>query len=236
MLLAQDKITPRLVEVLLSWRHPGFSVYQGEPIAPDDHETRQRLARYMVHPPVALDRLRYHPETAQVAYYARNHDRSGASDASAAHMVPALDFLAALCTHIPDAGQQWVRYCGAFSNVRRAGAHLCGSAPGKEPDVPEGQAQHSGSADDFARRLRRSWARLIKKVYEADPLICPRCGGPLKIISLIDSAPVIERILRHLKRWDRPERPPPLAPERSMDYDTEVIAFDDLDERLEFSQ
>jgi len=47
-LLAQDKITPRLVEILLSWRHPGFSVYQGEPIAPDDHETRQRLARYML--------------------------------------------------------------------------------------------------------------------------------------------------------------------------------------------
>lgn len=166
MLLAQDKITLRLVEVLLSWRHPGFSVYQGEAIAPDDHETRQRLARYTVHPPVALDRLRYHPETAQVAYDARNHDRSGAPDASPAHIVPALDFLAALCTHVLDAGQQLVRYCGACSNVRR---------------------------------LRRSWARLIKKMYEADPLICPRCRGPLKIISLIDSAPVIERILRHLK-------------------------------------
>ncbi|MGA2262362.1 MAG: hypothetical protein ABSH28_13120, partial [Acidobacteriota bacterium] len=48
---------------------------------------------------------------------------------------------------------------------------------------------------------------LSSKVYEADPLICPRCGGPLKIISLIDTAPVTERILHHLKRWDRPERP-----------------------------
>jgi len=36
-------------------------------------------------------------------------------------------------------------------------------------------------------------------VYEAGPLICPRCGGQLKIISLIDCAPVIGRILRHLK-------------------------------------
>jgi hypothetical protein len=108
--LAQDKITQRLAEILLSWRHPRFSVYQGEPIAPDDRETRQRLARYMVHPPVALDRLRYHPATAQVAYYARNHGRADGPDASAAHIIPALDFLAALCTHIPDAGQQLVRY------------------------------------------------------------------------------------------------------------------------------
>jgi hypothetical protein len=120
--------------------------------------------------------------------------------------------------------------------VRRASADLSGSAPGKEPDAPEAQVQHSGCADDFARRLIRSWARLIKKVYEADPLICPRCGGPLKIISLIDSAPVIESILRHLKRRDSPERPPPPAPERSIHYDPEVIAFDDLDHRLEPTQ
>jgi hypothetical protein len=88
--------------------------------------------------------------------------------------------------------------------------------------------RHPGCADDFARRMRCSWARLIKKVYEADPLICPRCGGPLKIISLIDSAPVIERILRHLKLWERPPRPPPPATERSVHYDAEVAAFDDF--------
>ena len=44
--------------------------------------------------------------------------------------------------------------------------------------------------------------------YEADPLVCPRCSGPLKIISLIGDGAVIEKILRHLKLWDRPERPP----------------------------
>jgi hypothetical protein len=58
----------------------------------------------------------------------------------------------------------------------------------------------------------------------------------LKLISLIDSAPAIESILRHLKLWNRPERPPPPAPERSIHYDPEVIAFDDLDQRLEPAQ
>ncbi|MBP1597568.1 MAG: transposase family protein, partial [Acidobacteria bacterium] len=53
-------------------------------------------------------------------------------------------------------------------------------------------------------RFWRTTARLIKKVYEADPLVCPRCCGPLKIISLIGDGPVIEKILRHLKLWDRP--------------------------------
>jgi hypothetical protein len=67
-------------------------------------------------------------------------------------------------------------------------------------------------------------------------LICQRCGGPLKIISLIDSVAVIERILRHLNLRNRAERPPPPAPERSIYYDPEVIAFDDLDQRLEPSE
>jgi len=197
-------------------------------LAPDNHDARQRLTRYRLHPPIALDRLRYHPETTQITYYARNHDQCGAPESSAAHIFPALDFLAALCSHIPDGRQQLVRPCGAFSNVHRARAHRIGPAPCKPPDSPESQVKDSACAHDFARRLRRSWARLIKKMYEADPLDCPRCGGPLKIISLIDSAAGIERILRHFKLWDRPERPPPRAPERSLHYEPEVAAFDDV--------
>jgi hypothetical protein len=48
---------------------------------------------------------------------------------------------------------------------------------------------------------------LLRIGYEADPLVCPRCSGPLKIISLIGDGAVIEKILRHLKLWDRPEPP-----------------------------
>jgi hypothetical protein len=68
---------------------------------------------------------------------------------------------------------------------------------------------------------------LKKKVYEADPMVCPRCSGPLKIISLIGDSPVIEKILRHLKLWDRPERPPPRPGRRSIEYDEEIADFDE---------
>jgi len=61
-LLAKEKITQRLVDILLSWRHPGFSVFQGDSVSPEDHEARERLARYCVHPHMALDRLRYDPQ------------------------------------------------------------------------------------------------------------------------------------------------------------------------------
>jgi hypothetical protein len=229
-LLAREKISPRLVKIMRNWRHPGFSVYQGERIDPDNHEARQRLAGYIVHPPIALERLRYRPESAQVIYHGRQRERCGDAEPSPARIFPALDFLAALCTHIPDSGQQLVRYYGAFSNVRRAQA---GARVSDSPAVPPPGNEDGGRADEFTRQLRSSWARLIKKVYEADPLVCPRCSGPLKIISLIGDGPVIEKILRHLKLWDRQERPPPPAPGRSIQYDPEEIVFDELDQRLE---
>jgi hypothetical protein len=219
-LLAKEKISQRLVDILLSWRHPGFSVFQGDSVSPDDLEARERLARYCVHPPIALDRLHYDRQTHQVTYAPKNHVPSPGPDSPRSATCPALDFLAALCTHIPDAGQQLIRYYGQFSNVRRARArHACSlpSQPGQSPD----------SQDECARRMRRSWARLIKKVYEADPLICPRCKGPLKIISLIDTPKVIEKILRHLKLWDRPERAPPPPPPRTLHYDFDLDAAED---------
>ncbi|HKB80237.1 MAG TPA: hypothetical protein VKH35_11010 [Thermoanaerobaculia bacterium] len=40
-----------------------------------------------------------------------------------------------------------------------------------------------GSGDQKAARKR--WANLIRHIDEVDPLVCPRCGGMLKIIALI---------------------------------------------------
>ena len=204
---------------------PGFSVFQGEPIDPDDHPARRRLAGYMVHPPIALERLRYRPETSQVIYYSRQRGPCG--DASPARIFSALDFLAALCTHIPDRGQQLVRYYGAWSNARR----VCAAAPASSSASREGaQGLHqdvSDRSEEFARGRSRSWARLIKRVYEADPLICPRCSGPLKIIRLIGDAAVIEKILHHLKLWDRPERPRPPPAAQRVHYDEEIVDADD---------
>jgi hypothetical protein len=42
---------------------------------------------------------------------------------------------------------------------------------------------------------------LIKKVWEVDPLECPRCGREMKMIALTDESEVVEKILRHLGLW-----------------------------------
>ena len=44
----------------------------------------------------------------------------------------------------------------------------------------------------------RLWAELMRRSFGLDVLACPRCGGRLRLIALIDEAAVIARILRHL--------------------------------------
>jgi len=40
-----------------------------------------------------------------------------------------------------------------------------------------------------------SWARLIQKIYEVDPLIYPRCGGKMRIITFIEDYKIVKKIL-----------------------------------------
>jgi len=110
--------------------------------------------------------------------------------------------------------QQTLRYCGAYSNSHRgkraksdasAVASLSHSAPATEPET------------EWIRLRRKSWAALIRLVYEADPLLCPKCGTQMKIVSVIKDGVVIDQILAHLQYKFQPlplaaARPPPDTP------------------------
>ena len=50
---------------------------------------------------------------------------------------------------------------------------------------------------------------MIQKIYEVDPLTCPKCRGSMKIITFIEREEIIEKILKHLGLWHVKTRPPP---------------------------
>jgi hypothetical protein len=103
-----------------------------------------------------------------------------------------------MCSHIPNRGEQMVRYYGYYSNVSR------------------GKRKEKGTDDVIpcllepkvnSKAFRKNWARLIQKIYEVDPLICPKCKGAMRIISLIEDAQVIRDILTHLDSgWSDQDR------------------------------
>jgi hypothetical protein len=59
----------------------------------------------------------------------------------------------------------------------------------------------------------RAGARLISKVYQADPLVCQKCGGPLKIVAYVSDEVSIRRILDHLGLSPPEQEKPPPIPE-----------------------
>ena len=59
-----------------------------------------------------------------------------------------------------------------------------------------------GAEEASPSRSSQSWAMLIKRVYEVDPLSCPECGGQMAVVAFIEppQGDVIEKILRGLAR------------------------------------
>jgi len=75
--------------------------------------------------------------------------------------------------------------------------------------------------------IAKGWAEMIRKVYEVDPLVCPQCGGQMKVIAFLTDFSVVDRIIGHLKLSFVAERPPPphiayhellMAPEAPAEY------------------
>ena len=87
--------------------------------------------------------------------------------------------------------------------------------------------------DESSTESRKNWARLIQKIYEVDPLTCPKCSGEMKVISVIEDEGVIKKILKHLGLWQVNPRPPPKAtgpqktPEYSIDYSVSQLPGSD---------
>jgi len=199
-LLSQGRI-----ELLLSWRRSGFSVHNRVYVHPGDGRELEGLVRYMSRSPVSLKRLRFAPGSKEVVYTRKGgHDAAEPADEE---KIDAEEFVARVLVQIPEPRRHLVRYYGAYSNRARGqrrkaeaqlGAH--GSSESSQEPVPTPPERAA---------LRRRWANLIRRVYEADPLVCPRCGSEMRVVSFITDPRVVRRIVDHLRKRDRTARPPP---------------------------
>ena len=50
---------------------------------------------------------------------------------------------------------------------------------------------------------------MIRKVYEVDPMVCPQCGGKMRVIAFLTDYAVVDRIIDHLKLTFVADKPPP---------------------------
>lgn len=81
----------------------------------------------------------------------------------------------------------------------------------------------------YRRKCRANWARLIQKIYETDPLTCPKCRGIMRVVAFIEEVVVIRKILEHLELWKIPGRPTkqdrgsPVVAEPRLDYADSLV-------------
>jgi hypothetical protein len=54
------------------------------------------------------------------------------------------------------------------------------------------------------KKSNQTWVRLIQKVFEVDPMICPKCGSEMKIIAVITEPLAVDCILRYLEKKGLP--------------------------------
>jgi hypothetical protein len=111
--------------------------------------------------------------------------------------------LARVLIHLPEPRRHLVRYYGAYSSVVRARRRAQGR-PCAQP------AAHEAPPTNPERRaLRRTWAALIRRIFEVDPLVCPHCGEAMRVIAFITEPKVVDKILRHLQTRATAGRDPP---------------------------
>ena len=189
----EDRLSEDFSEKLLTFQHAGgFSVYGRNAILNAEPARLAHLARYATRPPVAVDRVSTTIDgKVLLALPDGDYGEGGAVT------LDPLEWIRRLTWHIPDPRMHTIRYYGAYANRTRAryrpatdGTPAVGKAAAGEP-VPKSRA---------------SWARLIRRVFECDPLACPRCGAEMRVIAFLTDPAVIDRILRHL------EEHPPEAP------------------------
>ncbi len=198
-----------------------FHVYVGSRIWPNDETALTNLAKYIVRACFSQQRMVYIPVensadgAAKVIYTSKDGKTKKTFDA--------LDWLARMVIHIPNKYEQLVRYVGFYSNKSR-GMRKKAKTDNIIPSIMPGEMS--------SKQFRRNWARLIKKIYEVDPLCCPNCQHKMRIVSFIEKFVLVKKILQHLNLWDTRNHDPPdkdatHTPELTYDYsDSQISPYD----------
>jgi len=132
----------------------------------------ENLARYIIRASFSQERMNYLDQEGKVVYASK--------DGRTIKVFPAMEWMAAMCSHIPNRGEQMVRYYGYYSNVSR-GKRKEAQTDDAVPCIIESQGDE--------KVFRKSWARLIQKIGacpresgepvpaeagKVDPLVCPK--------------------------------------------------------------
>ena len=187
-------------------RHSGFSVDNGKRIQKEDSNGTEAIAQYMMRNVFSTENINYIEKTGKVIYrtgkmqgkHKHNQNRKNFS------VYDAEEFIAAITQHIPKKSFQTTRYYGAYSNkVRGMQAKAENSSKDKTTETVSDEVEVIDVSKYQPKNVPSlTWRECIKKIWKADPLICPECQSEMSIISFITETQIVRKILKYLDLWD----------------------------------
>jgi hypothetical protein len=193
--------TPSLGPCHARWN--GLDLHAGLVVPAGQRERLERVCRYTLRPPVTPERLAVTAE-GQVHLALRHPWADGTT-----HVVfDPVEFLGRLAVLVPRPRVNLILYYGVLG-ARAAWRPEVVPRPTSAQDPATGdpvdEACRAATPDTAQRRAGgQRWADLMRRTFGFDVLSCPRCGGRLRLLALIEEAAVIGRILRHAQGDDGP--------------------------------
>jgi hypothetical protein len=175
-----------------STRLEGFSLHADVAVRAHRRDQLERLVRDLVRPPLARERLTESPG-GQLRYQFRRAWHDG----STARLLDPLELLERLAALVPPPRRPWLAYHGVLAPRARWRAAL----------VPTPSPAAARQAAPVSRRWL--WAPLRRRVFALEVLVCPRCGGPRRILGAVTEPHAVQRLLAALGLAGKP--PPPGA-------------------------
>ncbi len=99
MLKKEEKITDEIINLLMSWRHSGFSAHNEVRVSRDDEDGREKIGQYIIRNTFSEDKLTYNEDTVTVIYHSKMTHGKNKKNFS---VYTAEEFIAAITQHIPE--------------------------------------------------------------------------------------------------------------------------------------
>ena len=215
LFLREELIDQARVNMLKDWKHSGFSIESETRLF--SKADREALGQYVVRGATCAERIQYDQDSDTVIWTASPKGfYKGKSET-----FKGFEFVDQLAAHLPPRRVQLVRRYGVYAGkVRKQWQER----PGIYRLAPEGwQKGHPSQSqivqakppealcvkeavqvpDGWSKLRKQSWARLLQKVYEVDPFVCPKCHGTMSVVAIIEDPKELAKIINWAKQQNR---------------------------------
>ena len=227
LFVRKELIDQARVNMLKDWKHSVFSIESETRLF--SKADREALGQYIVRGATCADKIHYDPACDTVIWTAPPKGfYKGKSET-----FKGFEFVDQLVVHVPPRRVQLVRRYGVYAGkVRKQWQERPGiyrlapenwqkAHPNKGPTGATILSEDTSSteAPDIWSKIRKqSWARLLKKVYEVDPFVCPKCQGTMAVVAIIEDPKELGKIIEWANQQEKEPRltlcaraPPELA-------------------------